>query len=160
MNIHLRKFRYVSDKMSEDVDLSALYTELSSNSDRLKEELKSGIEEFLDDMSLYYDRVENGDIHYISVNDVLVDFNADEVYINESDEDTIEFELEIHADYKIGISYDDYTNAIYDNEDKEWYGVESTTEDFIESGSTVVTLLFDKQSKDIEIIEADYADLL
>ena len=48
----------------------------------------------------------------------------------------------------------------YDNENKEWYGVEFITEDFIESGSTVVSFKFDKQSKDIEIMEADYADLL
>ena len=152
--------KYISDKMSEDVDLSALYSELSSNADRLKEEMKSEIEEFLDDESLYYDRVENGDIHYISIGDVRVDFNADEVYINESSDESIEFEMEIHVDYKVSISYDDYTNAIYDNEDKEWYGDEFTTEDFIESGSTVVNLKFDKQSKSIEIMEADYADLL
>ena len=61
---------------------------------------------------------------------------------------------------RIFFSYDDYTNAIYDNENKEWYGVEFITEDFIESGSTVVSFKFDKQSKDIEIMEADYADLL
>ena len=82
------------------------------------------------------------------------------MYINESSDESIEFELEIHVDYKVSISYDDYTNAIYDNEDKEWYGDEFTTEDFIESGSTVVNLKFDKQSKSIEIMEADYADLL
>ena len=152
--------KYISDKMSEDVDLSALYAELSSNADRLKEVLKSEIEEFLDDQSLYYDKIENGDIHYISVGNVQVNFNADEVYINESDENSIEFELEIHVDYKVSISYDDYTNATYDNEDKEWYGAEFTTEYFTESGSTVVSLKFDKQSKEIEIIEADYGDLL
>jgi len=152
--------KYISEKMSEDVDLSALYNELSSNSDRLKEKLKGEIEEFLDDQSLYYDRVENGDIHYVSVGDVWVEFNADEVYINESDEESIEFELEIHVSYKVSISYDDYTNATYDNEDKEWYGAEYTTEDFSESGRTVVSLKFDKQSKDIELIEADYGDLL
>ena len=152
--------KYISDKISEDVDLSALYTELSSNSDRLKEVLKSEIEEFLDDESLYYDRVENGDIHYISVDNVLVDFNADKVYINESNEDSIEFELEIHVDYRVGINYDDYTNATYDNEDKEWYGAEHISEDYIESRSTVVCLRFNKQSKDIEIIEADFADLI
>ena len=88
------------------------------------------------------------------------DQNGDEVYINESDENSIEFELEIHVDYKVSISYDDYTNATYDNEDKEWYGAEFTTEHFTESGSTVVSLKFDKQSKEIEIIEADYGDLL
>lgn len=152
--------KYISDKMSEDVDLSALYAELSSNADRLKEVLKSEIEEFLDDQSLYYGKIENGDIHYISVGNVQVNFNADEVYINESDENSIEFELEIHVDYKVSISYDDYTNATYDNEDKEWYGAEFTTEYFTESGSTVVSLKFDKQSKEIEIIEADYGDLL
>lgn len=152
--------KYISEKMSEDVDLSALYTELSSNSERLKDELKNEIEEFLDDQSLYYDRVENGDIHYISVSDVCVDFNADEVYINESNDETIEFELEIHVSYRVSISYDDYTNATYDNEDKEWYGAEFTTEYFEESGRTVVSMRFDKQSKDIEIIEADYGDLL
>lgn len=152
--------KYISDKLSEDVDLSALYTELSSNSDRLKDELNSSIEEFLDDESLYYDRVINGDIHYISVNNVQVDFNADEVYINESNEDSIEFELEIHVDFKVCISYDDYTNATYDNEDKKWYGAEYTIEDFIMSGSTVINMKFDKQSKKIEIIEADYGVLL
>lgn len=152
--------KYISEKMSEDVDLSALYTELSGNSDRLKEQLGTEIEEFLDDESLYYDRVENGDIHYISVSDVRVDFNADDVYINESNVETIEFELEIHVDYKVSISYDDYTNAIYDNEDKEWYGAEYTIDDFAETGSTIISLKFDKQSKDIEIIEADYGDLI
>lgn len=152
--------KYISEKMSEDVDLSALYTELSGNSDWLKEQLESEIEEYLDDESLYYDRIENGDIHYISVGEVRVDFNADDVYINESNNKTIDFELEIHVNYRIGISYDDYTNATYDNEDKEWYGAEYTTEDFIESGSTIVCMKFDKQSKVIEITEADYADLL
>jgi len=152
--------KYISDKISEDVDLSALYTELSSSSDRLKDEFKNKIEEFLDDQSLYYDKIENGDIHYISVGNVQVDFNADEVYINESNDDSIEFELEIHVDYKVSISYDDYTNAIYDNEDKEWYGAEYTIEDFAETGSTIISLKFDKQSKDIEIIEADYGDLI
>ena len=152
--------KYISEKMSEYVDLSALYAELSDNSGRLKEKLKSEIEDFLDDESLYYDRVENGDIHYISVGDVRVDFNADDVYINESNDETIEFELEIHVNYRIGISYDDYTNATYDNEDKEWYGTEYTTEDFFESGSAVVLMKFDKQLKDIEITAADYADLL
>ena len=152
--------KYISDKISEDVDLSALYTELSSSSDRLKDEFKNKIEEFLDDQSLYYDKIENGDIHYISVGNVQVDFNADEVYINESNDDSIEFELEIHVDYKVSISYDDYTNAIYDNEDKEWYGAEYTIDDFAETGSTIISLKFDKQSKDIEIIEADYGDLI
>lgn len=152
--------KYISDKISEDVDLSALYTELSSSSDRLKDEFKNKIEEFLDDQSLYYDKIENGDIHYISVGNVQVDFNADEVYINESNDDSIEFELEIHVDYKVSISYDDYTNAIYDNEDKEWYGTEYTIDDFAETGSTIISLKFDKQSKDIEIIEADYGDLI
>lgn len=152
--------KYISDKMSEDVDLSALYEEVNDNSDRLKEVLKGEIEEYLDDTSLYYDRIENGDIHYISVDDVRVDFNGDDVYINESSEDTIEFELEIHVDYKVEISYDDYTNAIYDNEDKEWFGTEFTTVDFSETGSSVVSLKFDKHSKDIEIMETDYADLL
>lgn len=33
-------------------------------------------------------------------------------------------------------------------------------EDFFESGNTVVCMKFDKQSKEIEITEADYADLL
>lgn len=152
--------KYISDKMSEDVDLSALYKELSGNSDRLKGKLESEIEEYLDDESLYYDRIENGDIHYISVGEVRVGFNADDVYINESNDETIEFELEIHVDFKVGITYDDYTNATYDNEDKEWYGAEYTSEDFIESGSTIVCLKFDKKSKNIEIVEADYADLL
>lgn len=152
--------KYISDKISEDVDLSALYTELSSSSDRLKDEFKNKIEEFLDDQSLYYDKIENGDIHYISVGNVQVDFDADEVYINESNDDSIEFELEIHVDYKVSISYDDYTNAIYDNEDKEWYGAEYTIDDFAETGSTIISLKFDKQSKDIEIIEADYGDLI
>ena len=152
--------KYISDKISEDVDLSALYTELSSSSDRLKDEFKNKIEEFLDDQSLYYDKIENGDIHNISVGNVQVDFNADEVYINESNDDSIEFELEIHVDYKVSISYDDYTNAIYDNEDKEWYGAEYTIDDFAETGSTIISLKFDKQSKDIEIIEADYGDLI
>lgn len=152
--------KYISDKISEDVDLSALYTELSSSSDRLKDEFKNKIEEFLDDQSLYYDKIENGDIHYISVGNVQVDFNADEVYINESNDDSIEFELEIHVDFKVSISYDDYTNAIYDNEDKEWYGAEYTIDDFAETGSTIISLKFDKQSKDIEIIEADYGDLI
>ena len=152
--------KYISDKISEDVDLSALYTELSSSSDRLKDEFKNKIEEFLDDQSLYYDKIENGDIHYISVGNVQVDFNADEVYINESNDDSIEFELEIHVEYKVSISYDDYTNAIYDNEDKEWYGAEYTIDDFAETGSTIISLKFDKQSKDIEIIEADYGDLI
>ena len=152
--------KYISDKISEDVDLSALYTELSSSSDRLKDDLKNEIEKFLDDQSLYYDKIENGDIHYISVGNVQVDFNADEVYINESNDDSIEFELEIHVEYKVSISYDDYTNAIYDNEDKEWYGAEYTIDDFAETGSTIISLKFDKQSKDIEIIEADYGDLI
>ncbi len=152
--------KYISDKISEDLDLSALYTELSSNSDRLKDELKSKIEDFLDDESLYYDWIENGFIHYIYVGAVQVDFNADEVYINENNEDSIEFELEIHVDFKVGITYDDYTNATYDNEDKEWYGAEYTIQDFIQEGSTVVNLIFDKRSKEIEIIEADYSDLL
>ena len=31
---------------------------------------------------------------------------------------------------------------------------------FDETGSTVVCMKFDKQSKEIEIIEADYGDLL
>ena len=152
--------KYISEKMSEDVDLSALYTELSSSSDRLKDDLKNEIEKFLDDQSLYYDKIENGDIHYISVGNVQVGFNADDVYINESNDDSIEFELEIHVDFKVSISYDDYTNATYDNEDKEWYGAEYTIDDFAESGSTVISLRFDKRSKDIEIIEADYGDLL
>lgn len=152
--------KYISEKMSEDLDLTALYTELSGNYDRLKEQLESEIEVYLDDESLYYDRIENGDIHYIYVNDVRVDFNADDVYICESNDETIEFELEIRVDYKVGISYDDYTNATYDNEDKEWYGAEYTIEDFDETGNTVVRMKFDKQSKEIEIIEADYADLL
>ena len=54
----------------------------------------------------------------------------------------------------------DGTNAIYDNEDKEWYGAEYTIDDFAETGSTIISLKFDKQSKDIEIIEADYGDLI
>ena len=152
--------KYISEKMSEDVDLSSLYEELSGNSDRLKDKLESEILDYLDDMSLYYDKIQNGDIHYVSVYDVRVDFNADDVYINESNDETIEFELEIHVNYRVGISYDDYTNATYDNEDKEWYGTEDTHEDFDESGSTVVCMKFDKQSKEIEITEADYADLL
>lgn len=152
--------KYISEKMSEDVDLSALYEELSGNSDRLKDKLESEIVDYLDDVSLYYDKIQNGDIHYVSVYDVQVDFNADDVYINESNDETIEFELEIHVNYKVGISYDDYTNATYDNEDKEWYGTEDTLEDFDEAGSTVVCMKFDKQSKEIEITEADYADLL
>lgn len=152
--------KYISEKMSEEVDLSALYTELSGNSGRLKEQLENEIEEFLDNESLYYDRIRNGDIHYVSVDDVLVDFNADDVYIYDSNDKIIEFELEIHVNYKVGITYDDYMNATYDNEDKEWYGAEYTVEDFNESGSTVVCMKFDKQSKVIEIIDADYADLL
>lgn len=152
--------KYISEKMSEDVDLSSLYKELSGNPDWLKERLENEIEEFLDEESLYYDWIENGEIHYITVGDVRVDFNADDVYISESNDETIEFELEIHVNYRIGISYDDYTNATYDNEDKEWYGAEYTTEEFFETGSTVVCMKFDKQSKEIEITEADYADLL
>lgn len=152
--------KYISEKMSEDVDLSSLYEELSGNSDRLKDKLESEILDYLDDVSLYYDKIQNGDIHYVSVYDVRVDFNADDVYINESNDETIEFELEIHVNYRVGISYDDYTNATYDNEDKEWYGTEETLEDFDETGSTVVCMKFDKQSKEIEITEADYADLL
>ena len=152
--------KYISEKMSEDVDLSSLYEELSGNSDRIKDKLESEILDYLDDVSLYYDKIQNGDIHYVSVNDVRVDFNADDVYINESNDETIEFELEIHVNYRVGISYDDYTNATYDNEDKEWYGTEDTHEDFEETGSTVVCMKFDKQSKEIEITEADYADLL
>ncbi len=152
--------KYISEKMSEDVDLSSLYEELNGNSDRLKDKLESEILDYLDDVSLYYDKIQNGDIHYVSVYDVRVDFNADDVYINESNDETIVFELEIHVNYRVGISYDDYTNATYDNEDKEWYGTEDTHEDFDESGSTVVCMKFDKQSKEIEITEADYADLL
>lgn len=152
--------KYISEKMSEDVDLSSLYEELSGNSDRIKDKLESEILDYLDDVSLYYDKIQNGDIHYVSVYDVRVDFNADDVYINESNDETIEFELEIHVNYRVGISYDDYTNATYDNEDKEWYGTEDTHEDFEETGSTVVCMKFDKQSKEIEITEADYADLL
>ena len=152
--------KYISEKMSEDVDMSSLYEELSGNSDRLKDKLESEILDYLDDVSLYYDKIQNGDIHYVSVYDVRVDFNADDVYINESNDETIEFELEIHVNYRVGISYDDYTNATYDNEDKEWYGTEDTHEDFDETGSTVVCMKFDKQSKEIEITEADYADLL
>lgn len=152
--------KYISEKMSEDVDMSSLYEELSGNSDRLKDKLESDILDYLDDVSLYYDKIQNGDIHYVSVYDVRVDFNADDVYINESNDETIEFELEIHVNYRVGISYDDYTNATYDNEDKEWYGTEETLEDFDETGSTVVCMKFDKQSKEIEITEADYADLL
>ena len=152
--------KYISEKMSEDVDLSSLYEELSGNSDRLKDKLESEILDYLDDVSLYYDKIQNRDIHYVSVYDVRVDFNADDVYINESNDETIEFELEIHVNYRVGISYDDYTNATYDNEDKEWYGTEETLEDFDETGSTVVCMKFDKQSKEIEITEADYADLL
>lgn len=152
--------KYISEKMSEDVDLSSLYEELSGNSDKLKDKLESEILDYLDDVSLYYDKIKNGNIHYVSVYDVRVDFNADDVYINESNDENIEFELEIHVNYRVGISYDDYTNATYDNEDKEWYGTEYTVEDFNESGSTVVCMKFDKQSKEIEIIEADYADLL
>ena len=140
--------------------MSSLYEELSGNSDRLKDKLESEILDYLDDVSLYYDKIQNGDIHYVSVYDVRVDFNADDVYINESNDETIEFELEIHVNYRVGISYDDYTNATYDNEDKEWYGTEETLEDFDETGSTVVCMKFDKQSKEIEITEADYADLL
>ena len=152
--------KYISEKMSEDVDLSSLYEELSGNSDRLKDKLESEIVDYLDDVSLYYDKIQNGDIHYVSVYDVRVNFNADDVYINESNDETIEFELEIHVNYRVGISYDDYTNATYDNEDKEWYGTEETHEDFDESGSTVVCMKFDKQSEEIEITDADYADLL
>ena len=152
--------KYISEEMSEDVDLSSLYEELSGNSDRLKDKLESEIVDYLDDVSLYYDKIQNGDIHYVSVYDVRVNFNADDVYINESNDETIEFELEIHVNYRVGISYDDYTNATYDNEDKEWYGTEETHEDFDESGSTVVCMKFDKQSKEIEITDADYADLL
>ena len=152
--------KYISEKMSEDVDLSSLYEELSGNSDRIKDKLESEILDYLDDVSLYYDKIQNGDIHYVSVYDVRVDFNADDVYINESNDETIEFELEIHVNYRVGISYDDYTNATYDNEDKEWYGTEDTHEDFEETGSTVVCMKFDKQSKEIEITEAVYADLL
>lgn len=152
--------KYISEKMSEDVDMSSLYEELSGNSDRLKDKLESEILDYLDDVSLYYDKIQNGDIHYVSVYDVRVDFNADDVYINESNDETIEFELEIHVNYRVGISYDDYTNATYDNEDKEWYGTEETLEDFDETGSTVVCMKFDKQSKEIEITKADYADLL
>lgn len=152
--------KYISDKVSEDLDLSALYAELSFNSYRLKDELKSKIEVFLDDESLYYDWIENGDIHHISVGNIKVDFNADEVYINDNNEDSIEFELEIYVDFGVEITYDDYTNAIYDNEDKEWYGAEYTIQDFMQDGSTVINLKFDKQSKEIAIIEVDYADLL
>lgn len=86
--------QYISEKMSEDVDLTALYEELKINSDKLKAELENQIHDFMDDESLFYDRVENGDIHYISVNKVNVDFNSDDVYINEGKDDTIEFELE------------------------------------------------------------------
>lgn len=152
--------KYISEKMSEDVDLSALYSELNGNSEMLKVRMENEIADYLDDESLYYDKIENGNIHYISVDDVRVDFVTDDVYINESNDKTIDFELEIHVNYRVEISYDDYTNATYDNEDKEWYGAEYTSEDFIESGSTVVCMKFDKQSKDIEITEADYADLL
>lgn len=152
--------KYISEKMSEDVDLSSLYEELSGNSDRLKDKLEGEIVDYLDDVSLFYDKIQNGDIHYVSVYDVRVDFNAEGVYINESNDKSIEFELEIHVNYRVGISYDDYTNATYDNEDKEWYGTEDTHEDFDETGSTVVCMKFDKQSKEIEIIEADYGDLL
>ena len=152
--------KYISEKMSEDVDLSSLYEEMSGNSDRLKDKLESEIVDYLDDVSLFYDKIQNGDIHYVSVYDVRVDFNAEDVYINESNDESIEFELEIHVNYRVGISYDDYTNATYDNEDKVWYGTEDTHEDFDETGSTVVCMKFDKQSKEIEIIEADYGDLL
>ena len=152
--------KYISEKMSEDVDLSSLYEEMSGNSDRLKDKLESEIVDYLDDVSLFYDKIQNGDIHYVSVYDVRVDFNAEDVYINESNDKSIEFELEIHVNYRVGISYDDYTNATYDNEDKEWCGTEDTHEDFDETGSTVVCMKFDKQSKEIEIIEADYGDLL
>ena len=152
--------KYISEKMSEDVDLSALYKELSGNSDWLKQRLERDIKVYLDDESLYYGKIENGDIHYVTVFDVRVDFNADDVYINDSNDDTIEFELEIRVNLNFEISYDDYTNATYDNEDKEWYGAEYTNEGFDETGSTVVRMKFDKQSKDIEIIEADYSDLL
>jgi predicted nucleic acid-binding protein len=152
--------KYISEKMSEDVDLSALYTELSGKSDWLKKRLEREIGAYLDDESLYYDRIENGNIHYVSVYDVRVDFNADDVYINDSNDYTINFELEIRVNYNVGISYDDYTNATYDNEDKEWYGAEYTMEDFDESVSTVVSMKFDKQSKEIEIAEADFAGLL
>lgn len=152
--------KYISEKMSEDVDLSSLYEELSGNSDRLKDKLESEIVDYLDDVSLFYDKIQNGDIHYVSVYDVRVDFNAEDVYINESNDESIEFELEIHVNYRVGISYDDYTNATYDNEDKVWYGTEDTHEDFDETGSTVVCMKFDKQSKKIEIIEADFGDFL
>lgn len=152
--------KYISDKMSEDIDLSALYTELSNNSDRLKDNLQSEIEGFLDDQSLYYDKIVNGDIRYIYVDYVQVNFNSDGVYINDINEDFIEFELEIHVDFKVSISYDDYANAIYDSEDKEWYGVEYTIEDFEESGSITINLKFDRKTKDIKIIESDFSDLL
>lgn len=152
--------QYISEKMSEDVDLTALYEELKINSDKLKAELENQIHDFMDDESLFYDRVENGDIHYISVNKVNVDFNSDDVYINEGKDDTIEFELEISVNYKVNISYDDYTNATYDNEDKEWYGTEWTSEDIDEESSMTITLSLDKESKEIEIMEADYGDLL
>lgn len=152
--------RYISEKISEDTDLTALYDELKDNTERLKDEIGSQIHEYLDDVSLYYDKIQNGDIHFVNVRKVQVDFNADDVYINESSDETIEFELEIHVEFTVGIDYDDYTNAAFDNEDKEWYGTEWTSEDFNESGSTVVSLSFNKKSKRIEIEEADYSDLL
>ena len=152
--------KYISGKISEDIDLSVLYAELDVYSKRLKDKLKNDIENFLDDKSLYFDRIENGDLHNIDVKDIQVEFNSSDVYVDEINDQFIEFELEIHVDYKVGISYDDYTNAIYDNEDKEWYGSEYTLEDIIASGSTIVNLEFEKNTKDFEIKEADYSDLL
>ncbi len=53
------------------------------------------------------------------------------LYQDDYDEETVEFEVILNADFDISFEGEDYSEASYDKEDDEWYNTETVSEKHI-----------------------------
>jgi len=147
---------YITEKLVVKEKLDDIKAALDDQYEAICNEIREECEKELDEPNLYIYNIEGVDVTYVTVNNVNVKFDKENIYIYNEDDGVLGVEVECEVDFSVDVEFENTSNAYYDSEDKQWYGTESDKMTVTKTATAYVDLVYhEKKGLKIDCFDVD-----
>lgn len=143
-------------KATRDTSYLSLYFQTQPTC--LLTQISTKIKDFLQDETVYADRLNYADVQGIEIPRLIISFNPNEMEILSIDEESIDASVPVHIDAMVKVYHFDQENSIWDSEDKDYIIKLNTSTDIPIACDCMVTIKYlrpEKTDKETNVLDAD-----
>lgn len=151
------KTKAVEKEKQQEKRLEKLEQSFNKEKGEFIKHIEDWIHVQLDNDSKYYEYSNYLDVHGLEINDIYVELG--DYQITNIDEDIIAIQCEANISYSVDIEIDDENNAWYDDEDKVWHYMDTTTERIEDEDVILVDLTIEIPQAGDEFAELEIVEI-